>query len=45
MLGGPGETRDTVEEGLAFVDSLDLDALKISVGIRTYPETDLAARV
>ena len=43
MLGGPGETRDTVEEGLAFVDSLDLDALKISVGIRIYPETDLAA--
>ena len=43
MLGGPGETKDTVEEGLAFVDSLNLDALKISVGIRIYPETDLAA--
>lgn len=43
MLGGPGETRATVEEGLAFTDSLDLDALKITVGIRIYPETDLAA--
>ena len=43
MLGGPGETRETVEESLAFADSLDLDALKITVGIRIYPETDLAA--
>jgi radical SAM superfamily enzyme YgiQ (UPF0313 family) len=43
MLGGPGETRATVEESLAFADSLDLDSLKIAVGIRIYPETDLAA--
>jgi radical SAM superfamily enzyme YgiQ (UPF0313 family) len=43
MLGGPGETRETVEESLAFADSLDLDSLKIAVGIRIYPETDLAA--
>src|SRR5450756_1487097 len=34
MLGGPGETRGTVEESLAFTDSLDLDALKITGGIR-----------
>ena len=43
MLGGPGETRETVEESLAFTDSLDLNALKITGGIRIYPETDLAA--
>jgi hypothetical protein len=43
MLGGPEETRATVEESLAFADSLDLDSLKIAVGIRIYPETDLAA--
>ncbi|MGP8243757.1 MAG: B12-binding domain-containing radical SAM protein [Bryobacteraceae bacterium] len=43
MLGGPGETRATVEESLAFADSLDLDTLKVTVGIRIYPETDLAA--
>ena len=42
LLGGPGETRESVEESLAFVDSLDLDAGKISVGIRIYPNTDLA---
>jgi radical SAM superfamily enzyme YgiQ (UPF0313 family) len=43
MLGGPGETRETVEESLAFADSLGLDSLKVTVGIRIYPETDLAA--
>jgi radical SAM superfamily enzyme YgiQ (UPF0313 family) len=44
MLGGPGETRDTVEETLAFVSALNLDALKITVGIRIYPHTKLAKR-
>ncbi len=42
MLGGPGETRDTVEETLAFVSTLNLDALKITIGIRIYPRTKLA---
>jgi radical SAM superfamily enzyme YgiQ (UPF0313 family) len=42
LLGGPGETKESVEESLAFVDSLDLDALKITVGIRIYPHTALA---
>jgi len=34
LLGGPGETRQTVEESLGFADSLGLDALKIIVGLR-----------
>jgi radical SAM superfamily enzyme YgiQ (UPF0313 family) len=42
LLGGPGETRETAEESLAFAESLNLDSLKVSVGIRIYPETDLA---
>ena len=42
LLGGPGETRDSVEESMAFVDSLKLDALKLTVAIRTYPNTRLA---
>jgi radical SAM superfamily enzyme YgiQ (UPF0313 family) len=42
MLGGPGETRESVEESLAFVSALNLDALKITFGIRIYPETKLA---
>jgi radical SAM superfamily enzyme YgiQ (UPF0313 family) len=44
MLGGPGETRESVEESLAFVSALNLDALKITVGIRIYPHTKLAKR-
>jgi radical SAM superfamily enzyme YgiQ (UPF0313 family) len=42
MLGGPGETRDSVEESLAFADSLDLDLLRMTVGVRIYPGTPLA---
>ena len=42
LLGGPGETRETVEESLRFADSLSLDALKVTVGLRIYPETPLA---
>jgi radical SAM superfamily enzyme YgiQ (UPF0313 family) len=42
MLGGPGETRASVQESLNLVESLDLDALKITVGIRIYPYTKLA---
>ncbi|MDY0351194.1 MAG: radical SAM protein [Desulfobulbaceae bacterium] len=42
LLGGPGETRHSVEESLAFADSLELDALKLTAGIRIYPGTPLA---
>ena len=42
LLGGPGETRETVLESLAFADSLPFDFLKITTGIRIYPGTDLA---
>ena len=42
LLGGPGETQESVEESLAFAESLKLDALKLSVGIRIYPHTDVA---
>jgi radical SAM superfamily enzyme YgiQ (UPF0313 family) len=44
LLGGPGETRETVEESLAFAESLRLDMLKITVGVRIYPGTPLARR-
>jgi radical SAM superfamily enzyme YgiQ (UPF0313 family) len=44
LLGGPGETRASVEESLAFADSLNLDALKLTIGIRIYPQTALARR-
>jgi radical SAM superfamily enzyme YgiQ (UPF0313 family) len=44
LLGGPGETRESVEESLAFVQSLELEELMITVGIRIYPHTALARR-
>lgn len=43
LLGGPGETRGSVEESLEFADSLNLDSMKITIGIRIYPYTALAA--
>jgi len=44
LLGSPGETRKSIEESLAFADSLRLDSLKITVGIRIYPHTSLAKK-
>jgi radical SAM superfamily enzyme YgiQ (UPF0313 family) len=43
LLGGPGETKASVEESLAFADSLDLEMVKVTQGIRIYPSTPLAA--
>lgn len=43
LLGGPQETRATVEESLEFAEGLHLDALKITAGIRIYPGTRLAS--
>jgi radical SAM superfamily enzyme YgiQ (UPF0313 family) len=42
LLGGPGETKESVDESLAFARSLGLEMLKVSVGIRLYPHTPLA---
>jgi len=42
LLGGPAETRETVEESLKFAESLHLDGLKVTVGLRIYPRTALA---
>jgi len=42
LLGGPGETKKSVEVSLAYADSLKLDLLRLSAGIRIYPDTQLA---
>jgi radical SAM superfamily enzyme YgiQ (UPF0313 family) len=42
LLGGPGESKESVAESLAFADSLNLESLKITMGIRIYPSTRLA---
>ena len=41
LLGGPGETAATANESLAFAESLGLDSLKTTIGIRIYPGTPL----
>ena len=43
LLGGPGETRETIEESIAFADSLKCEAVRVTTGIRIYPNTQLAA--
>jgi hypothetical protein len=45
MLGGPGETQDTVHETLRFAEKSirPQDAAFFSIGIRMYPGTELAA--
>jgi radical SAM superfamily enzyme YgiQ (UPF0313 family) len=42
LLGGPGETRESVEQSLIFADSLNLEMVKVSSGIRIYPHTAVA---
>ncbi|MFC1495404.1 B12-binding domain-containing radical SAM protein [Thermodesulfobacteriota bacterium] len=42
LLGGPGETRDTVMRSLEFAEKSGADSLKVTSGIRIYPGTQLA---
>jgi radical SAM superfamily enzyme YgiQ (UPF0313 family) len=42
MLGGPGESQETVLESLVFAEAVNLEAMKITTGIRIYPGTALA---
>ncbi|RLB82233.1 MAG: hypothetical protein DRH24_08130 [Deltaproteobacteria bacterium] len=42
LLGGSGETRETVQQSLDFVDAMQPDSLEVTVGIRIYPDTPLS---
>jgi len=42
LLGGPGETMDSARTSLDFAETLELDMLKISLGVRIYPHTEVA---
>jgi radical SAM superfamily enzyme YgiQ (UPF0313 family) len=42
LLGGPGETRDTVKRSLEYAEKSGVDSLKVTRGIRIYPGTRLA---
>ncbi len=41
LLGGPGETRDTVMQSVKFVEELSPDLVTLKAGIRIYPGTQL----
>jgi radical SAM superfamily enzyme YgiQ (UPF0313 family) len=43
LVGGPGETRDTVAQSVEFVDELSPDLVTLKAGIRIYPGTELEA--
>jgi len=42
FFGGPGETKETVEESLAFIDEMDPLMVGGEIGMRIYPNTPLA---
>ena len=42
LLGGPKETKETAMVSLRFAESLNLEAMKVTVGIRIYLYTRLA---
>lgn len=43
LLGGPGEDRRSVARSLSLAEELELDLGRLTVGIRIYPGTALAA--
>jgi tryptophan 2-C-methyltransferase len=45
LLGGPGETRESLRESLDLVRGLPVDCVGVSVGVRVYEGTALAAEV
>jgi radical SAM superfamily enzyme YgiQ (UPF0313 family) len=45
LLGGPGETPETVAETISFIKRIDPDCAGASLGIRVYPGTGMADAV
>jgi tryptophan 2-C-methyltransferase len=45
LVGGPGETRETLRDSLDLVRGLGADCVGVSVGARVYEGTPLAAEV
>ncbi len=42
ILGGPGETEQTMEESIARLDAIDPRAVIVTIGLRVLPGTELA---
>ncbi len=45
LLGGPGETPETVAETIRFVDAIEPDCVGAGLGMRIYPNTPVAEMV
>ena len=45
LLGGPGETRETVRETIELMRELNPSRVGVAVGVRIYPSTPLARTV
>ncbi len=45
LLGGPGETKKTIEESIVFMKELDPLAVGISLGVRLYKYTPLGKKI
>ena len=41
LFGGPGETQETVNKSIEFVEELSPDLVTLKAGIRIYPGTEL----
>ena len=42
MLGGPGETRDSVTESVTCLEAFQPAMVSVTVGVRVYPGTEMA---
>jgi hypothetical protein len=45
LLGSPGESRESIEQTVALVRQAGPDRAGVSLGVRVYPGTELAAQV
>lgn len=45
LLGGPGETRETIAETIGLMKKIEPDRVGVSVGVRLYPGTPIARMV
>ena len=45
LLGGPGETEETLRETIAFMKAVSPDCVGAALGLRVYPGTELARRL
>ncbi len=45
LLGGPGETQNTIETCISDIKSMDCDCVGLSTGLRVYDNTPVAAKL